>query len=185
MKVQLIVQNEGPMKGKIVPIAVREFTIGRDPACQLKPGSEAVAAKHCMIRVALPNITVEDLGSTTGTLVNGAKITGKTVLKGGEKLSVGPLHFLVVVEKPAPIRKPAEASDDDAAAMLMDGDEPMTPATRTEAAAASAAQEEKEKPKPAASPGGHGAAPAGATAPEEKKSSADAARSLLDKFKKR
>ena len=184
MKVQLIVQNDGPMKGKVVPITVREFTIGRDPSCQLKPGSDAVAAKHCMIRVALPDITVEDLGSTTGTMVNGQKIAAKTVLKGGEKLSVGPLHFQVVVERPAPIRKPTETSDDDAAAMLMDGDEPSTPATRSEAAAASAVQDNHEKPKPAAS-GGHGNAPAAGAAPEEKKSSADAARSLLDKFKKR
>jgi len=184
MKVQLIVQNDGPMKGKVVPITVREFTIGRDPSCQLKPGSDAVAAKHCMIRVALPDITVEDLGSTTGTMVNGQKIAAKTVLKGGEKLSVGPLHFQVVVERPAPIRKPTETSDDDAAAMLMDGDEPSTPATRSEAEAASAVQDNQEKPKPAAS-GGHGNAPAAGAAPEEKKSSADAARSLLDKFKKR
>jgi pSer/pThr/pTyr-binding forkhead associated (FHA) protein len=137
-----------------------------------------------MIRVALPDITVEDLGSTTGTMVNGQKIAAKTVLKGGEKLSVGPLHFQVVVERPAPIRKPTETSDDDAAAMLMDGDEPSTPATRSEAAAASAVQDNQEKPKPAAS-GGHGNAPAAGAAPEEKKSSADAARSLLDKFKKR
>ena len=184
MKVQLIVQNDGPMKGKVVPITVREFTIGRDPSCQLKPGSDAVAAKHCMIRVALPDITVEDLGSTTGTMVNGQKIAAKTVLKGGEKLSVGPLHFQVVVERPAPIRKPTETSDDDAAAMLMDGDEPSTPAMRSEAAAASAVQDNQEKPKPAAS-GGHGNAPAAGAAPEEKRSSADAARSLLDKFKKR
>jgi len=184
MKVQLIVQNDGPMKGKVVPITVREFTIGRDPSCRLKPGSDAVAATHCMIRVALPDITVEDLGSTTGTMVNGQKIAAKTVLKGGEKLSVGPLHFQVVVERPTPIRKPTETSDDDAAAMLMDGDEPSTPATRSEAAAASAVQDNQEKPKPAAS-GGHGNAPAAGAAPEEKKSSADAARSLLDKFKKR
>ena len=88
MKVQLLVLNEGPMKGKVVRLPVREFTIGREASCHLRPTSEAVAPRHCVIRVFGADLSVEDLGSPSGTLVNGQKIRGKVPLKVGDKITV-------------------------------------------------------------------------------------------------
>jgi len=120
MRIQLLVLNEGPMKGKAVKLPVREFLIGRDPACHLRPNSGLVAPRHCMVRVFGPSVSVEDLGGAAGTTVNGERIRGQVELRVGDRIGVGPLLFEVSVEKPAPARQIVEPTDEGAAAMLLD-----------------------------------------------------------------
>jgi pSer/pThr/pTyr-binding forkhead associated (FHA) protein len=179
MKVQLLVLNEGPMKGKVVRLPVREFTIGREASCHLRPTSEAVAPRHCVIRVFGADVSVEDLGSPSGTLVNGQKIRGKVPLKVGDKISVGPLAFELSVERPAPARLIVETSDEEAAAMIMDDEEPVEPVARPQpkpsAVSPPPAQNERPKTPPATSP----------PPPDSQQNSADAARNLLNRFKKK
>ena len=179
MKVQLLVLNEGPMKGKVVRLPVREFTIGREASCHLRPTSEAVAPRHCVIRVFGADLSVEDLGSPSGTLVNGQKIRGKVSLKVGDKISVGPLAFELSVERPAPARLIVETSDEEAAAMIMDDEEPVEPVARPQAKPSAVspppAQNERPKPPPAAP----------TPPPDSQQNSADAARNLLNRFKKK
>jgi len=120
MRIQLLVLNEGPMKGKAVKLPVREFLIGRDPACHLRPNSGLVAPRHCMVRVFGPSVSVEDLGGAAGTRVNGERIRGQVELRVGDRIGVGPLLFEVSVEKPPPARQIVEPTDEEAAAMLLD-----------------------------------------------------------------
>ena len=123
MRIQLLVLNEGPMKGKAVKLPVREFLIGRDPACHLRPNSGLVAPRHCVVRVFGPSVSVEDLGSAAGTTVNGERVRGKAELRVGDRIGVGPLLFEVSVEKPTPARQIVEPTDDEAAAMLLDDED--------------------------------------------------------------
>jgi predicted component of type VI protein secretion system len=125
------------------------------------------------------DVSVEDLGSPSGTLVNGQKIRGKVPLKVGDKISVGPLAFELSVERPAPARLIVETSDEEAAAMIMDDEEPVEPVARPQpkpsAVSPPPAQNERPKPPPATSP----------PPPDSQQNSADAARNLLNRFKKK
>jgi pSer/pThr/pTyr-binding forkhead associated (FHA) protein len=97
MKTKLKVLT-GKSAGKELPVAVDHFLIGRDADCQLRPGSDAIAGKHCELTRHDGGFWVKDLGSHTGTLVNGKPINAEIQLNKGDKLQVGPLEFEVHVE---------------------------------------------------------------------------------------
>ena len=48
-----------------------------------------------MISLAEGKVTIRDLGSRNGTIVNGQKIAGEHELRTGDKIKVGPLEFEV------------------------------------------------------------------------------------------
>jgi pSer/pThr/pTyr-binding forkhead associated (FHA) protein len=97
MKTKLKVMT-GKSAGKELPITVDQFLIGRDADCQLRPGSDAIAGKHCRLARREGAFWVADLGSPNGTLVNGKRIAGEVKLNSGDRLQVGPLEFEVFVE---------------------------------------------------------------------------------------
>lgn len=105
MKVTLVVAN-GPSAGKSVPVPVSPFGIGRAPECQLRPASRFVSHRHCSVRLRDGSAVVQDLGSTNGTFVNGARVTGEAELRDGDHLQVGPLLFQVEVEGGTPSSTP-------------------------------------------------------------------------------
>jgi pSer/pThr/pTyr-binding forkhead associated (FHA) protein len=130
MKLSLVV-NQGVHKGKVVPVTLKQFLIGRDSQCHLRPASPQISKRHCALITRGPKVFVRDLESTNGTLVNDEPIKGERELKNGDRLLVGPLAFLVQLEAdsvaaktPAPetIKPPVSESMDDesAAALLLD-----------------------------------------------------------------
>jgi hypothetical protein len=88
MEVKLIVAG-GKNQGKEIPLPGQQFLIGRGEGCQLRPASERISRKHCVIAIAEGRAFVRDLGSTNGTFVNKEKIAGDRELKNGDKLDVG------------------------------------------------------------------------------------------------
>ena len=76
MKVQLIVV-QGKPEGKTIPLLVPRFKIGRGETCHLRPNSEQVSREHAEFVVGSEVVTVNDLGSRNGTLVNGRAITDR------------------------------------------------------------------------------------------------------------
>ncbi len=100
LKVTLIVVSGKP-EGKVIPLTASVFRIGRDESCHLRPNSVEVSRRHTEISVTDTDVTVADLGSRNGTLVNGTLITGPHRLKSGELLKVGPLTFAVSIHEPA------------------------------------------------------------------------------------
>lgn len=97
MKLSLKVA-QGVHEGKLIPIPVAQFLVGRDEGCQLRPASPAVSKRHCAILVRSGKIFVRDIGSTNGTFVNDAQITEEVEVKHGDRLKIGPLEFVVLVE---------------------------------------------------------------------------------------
>jgi pSer/pThr/pTyr-binding forkhead associated (FHA) protein len=97
MKTKLKVLNS-KSAGKELPVAVETFLIGRDGACQLRPGSDAIAPRHCQLSRRDGGFWAKDLGSETGTFVNGERLTAERRLDSGDKLRVGPLEFEVMIE---------------------------------------------------------------------------------------
>jgi hypothetical protein len=100
---------EGRQQGKTIPLNVRQFLIGREQDCHLRPNSDLVSRHHCVFTVDDFTVRLRDLGSTNGTFVNGERIQGQVVLKPGDHVSVGKLSFEVVVRKEAPVAAPVSA----------------------------------------------------------------------------
>jgi pSer/pThr/pTyr-binding forkhead associated (FHA) protein len=127
MKVSLIVQTPGKMRGKPIPITLPQFLIGRDSHCQLRPASPVVSNRHCAIVIRGNEVYVHDFESTNGTFVNGDRIRAEIKLHDKDRLRIGQLEFDVSIEAPlavdqqtpVPPAKPSMAPDDDAAAALL------------------------------------------------------------------
>ncbi len=100
LKVNLIVVSGKP-EGKVIPLALPIFRIGRDETCHLRPNSVEVSRAHTEITVTDMDVTVRDLGSRNGTLVNGKLLSAPHRLKSGELLKVGPLTFAVSIQETA------------------------------------------------------------------------------------
>lgn len=71
----------------------RTMTLGRDPNCDQVLDYPMVSWRHASLTRDGLTITVEDLGSTNGTFVNGRRITGKTVVNIGDVISLGSYTF--------------------------------------------------------------------------------------------
>lgn len=91
--------TEGSNAGKEIIINSDKFLIGRADECNLRPHSDAISRRHCVIIKTDKVVGVRDLKSRNGTEVNGEKITGDKRLKHGDRLTVGPLQFEVMLIK--------------------------------------------------------------------------------------
>ena len=94
MDVKLVVLG-GKHPGQEIAVQGPEFLVGRAPECKLRPNSDMVSRRHCMISIAEGRATIRDLGSRNGTIVNDQKIAGEHELRTGDKIKVGPLEFEV------------------------------------------------------------------------------------------
>ncbi|MFO0604349.1 MAG: FHA domain-containing protein [Polyangiales bacterium] len=66
-----------------------DFFIGRSPGCQLTFEDPRVSRKHACFRVEAHRVTVEDLRSRNGTLVNGVLLRGPQVLTHDDLVTIG------------------------------------------------------------------------------------------------
>ena len=94
MKAQLLVVEGKPL-GAMIPLNGPTYVIGRDPACHLRPKHESVGDRHCRLSIGDGRVSVADLGSPGGTLLNGKRIppTQETHAGHGDRLQVGNLIF--------------------------------------------------------------------------------------------
>ena len=87
--------------------------IGREPECEVHVDDRSVSRHHARIARRDGRLVLQDEGSRTGTLLNGARITMATVLASGDWMRVG--HCLALVLD----HEPGEA-DEHALAQLAD-----------------------------------------------------------------
>lgn len=91
----------GTNHGRVVPIVVQEFRIGRDAMCHLRPASTDISRLHCAI-VTHPDgrVFLRDYASSNGTIINQRfLIGGEYELRDGDVLEVGPLAFRVHMQE--------------------------------------------------------------------------------------
>src|SRR5438309_2251563 len=122
MKLNLVVLTQGKSEGKVIPISPPLFLIGRDPQCNLRPASPIISKRHCALLSRGEQVFVQDFDSMNGTFVNSERITGEREVFDQDRLSIGPLVFLVhlestrlvPVDKPTPVppTRAAAKSDD-------------------------------------------------------------------------
>ncbi len=70
-----------------------ELTVGRDQANSIVLEMDNVSRRHARFSLADEVCYVEDLGSTNGTFINDADISGKTKLANGDLIKVGGAIF--------------------------------------------------------------------------------------------
>ena len=76
-------------------------TIGRTARADFVVEAALVSRLHCRLTAGRDGLTVEDLGSTNGTLVNGRRVD-RSPLEPGDTLQVGRLSFEVKRDAPDP-----------------------------------------------------------------------------------
>lgn len=114
---------QGSHEGKEIAVATERFLIGRSDSCNLRPKSESISRKHCILVVREGKVLVQDLKSRNGTFVNDKRlpVDRAKVLHPGDLLRVGKLSFEVMIEHGLKSAKRPEVSGvDDAAARTVE-----------------------------------------------------------------
>lgn len=126
MQVKLKVLS-GSHAGKEINVSSEKFLIGRSESCQLRPKSESVSRKHCIMVLKDNKVLIQDLKSRNGTFVNEKRLPSDRakVLKPGDHLRIGKLEFELVVEHGlTAAKKPQVADIGDAAARMVEAGAP-------------------------------------------------------------
>lgn len=76
------------LAGTEYPLA-REMTLGRAPGCTVVVDDTYVSQLHARVFAVQDGYSVEDLGSTNGTLHNGSQVSAPAPLRPGDRLQVG------------------------------------------------------------------------------------------------
>lgn len=99
MGIWLNMQTEG---GDERPFAITKShtVIGRDTRCDVRVALPSVSARHCELAVEGALLTLTDLGSPNGTFRNGERVE-KVILSPGDRLTVGPVTFIVRMDSDA------------------------------------------------------------------------------------
>ena len=89
--VHLVVQRSPSLKaGAMFPVDSAPVTIGRGSQNDLVlDGDEFASARHTRIEARGDGVWVQDLDSTNGTFLNGARVVGAERMKPGDVLRVG------------------------------------------------------------------------------------------------
>jgi uncharacterized protein DUF4388/FHA domain-containing protein len=102
----------GPNPGAVVPLdPARPLVLGRQPGVDVQLDEELVSRQHAQLSYQGDDLVVEDLGSTNGTWLNGARITRAVVNEGDRLLVGGSLMRVVPREQAAPPEPPAATVD--------------------------------------------------------------------------
>ena len=84
-----------------------EFAVGRNASCQLSLDDPLVSRRHALLVVTGSQVTVQDLGSRNGVLVNGERIEGVVTIMEGDRILIGAQEMTLVEssgEHPQPKR---------------------------------------------------------------------------------
>jgi len=72
-----------------LPLSEGEYILGRDPRCTLHIDASGVSRRHARLVVGAESATIEDLGSSNGTFVQGRAITSEQALADGDAIELG------------------------------------------------------------------------------------------------
>ena len=81
---------------------VGRFVIGRSETCELPLDDPMVSRQHVALVLATDVVTIEDLGSRNGVLVNEQRLIGSMPLTVGDRLLVGSSEFVLGTPKRDP-----------------------------------------------------------------------------------
>ena len=79
-------------------ISAESVTIGRGPAAMLRIEDDAMADLHAVVNLQENgDVQILDLGSATGSKVNGEPVEGNATLNSGDTVSIGPVTLVITI----------------------------------------------------------------------------------------
>ncbi|HEU4758035.1 MAG TPA: FHA domain-containing protein [Agromyces sp.] len=88
-----LVVVEGRRAGQRVAVPSGETTLGRDALSELVVDDEGVSRHHALLVRAADTVTIQDVGSTNGTWVNGQQVREARELHPGDRVQLGVAVF--------------------------------------------------------------------------------------------
>jgi hypothetical protein len=95
-----VIVRSGPRSGERIEL-VGELVVGRENA-DLTVQDEEVSRRHLAVRPHEDGVELEDLGSTNGTFVDGARLSAVVVVSSGARVTLGETELEIEVEEPEP-----------------------------------------------------------------------------------
>ena len=103
-----LVVRRGPQPNQDYAIAKDVTTLGRDITNDIVINDRETSRHHLRLLRSGESLSVEDLGSTNGTFVNGKRVSGVTALQNGDMIGLGETVTLgVELQAHQPISSPA------------------------------------------------------------------------------
>lgn len=84
-----LVMQAGPTPGKVSGLSKNELTIGRESGNDIVIDNKGVSRKHVRVFLENDGYSIQDLGSTNGTFVNGNQLTASVHLRSGDMIHLG------------------------------------------------------------------------------------------------
>src|SRR5215472_3472742 len=78
-----------------------QFAVGRNATCQLSLDDPLVSRRHALLNVSPDGVSIEDLNSRNGVLVNGTRIDKATPLNAGDKIVIGSQEMTLLQSREA------------------------------------------------------------------------------------
>ena len=98
----------GKYQGGEFPVSEdHELIVGRASEFDMVLVEDMVSRKHATIRLSAGRLTIEDLGSTNGTFVNGERIDALTELREGDRILIGTSILKVISPQAQSTDQPA------------------------------------------------------------------------------
>jgi pSer/pThr/pTyr-binding forkhead associated (FHA) protein len=116
---------------RVFPLTRSVTTLGRMHTCDLRIPLSSVSREHARIEWRDGRLYLLDLGSSNGTFHNDQRITTETPLEAGDSITVGPVHFTLIIDgepaDAAPPQSGGEAQSDYDAPIDLDAESDSTP----------------------------------------------------------
>jgi predicted component of type VI protein secretion system len=95
-----LIVRSGPRAGERIEL-LGEVVVGRENA-DVTVGDEEVSRRHLAVRPHEDGVELEDLGSTNGTFVDGARLSSVVVVSSTARVTLGETEIEIEVEEPEP-----------------------------------------------------------------------------------
>lgn len=107
-----LVVRRGPQPNQVYELNKDRITLGRDITNEITINDPECSRHHCRLTRGQGGYTLEDLGSTNGTFVNGRRLTGAHPLNPGDLIGLGETVTLAYEANvgAAQVQAPAAAS---------------------------------------------------------------------------
>ena len=97
-----LVTRRGPQPNHAFEVSKDVTTLGRDISNDIVINDRETSRHHLRLMLSGDTLTIEDLGSTNGTFVNGKRVSGVTPLQNGDMIGLGETVTLALEKVSAP-----------------------------------------------------------------------------------
>lgn len=147
-----LIVRRGPQPNQVYELSAEVTNLGRDITNDIVINDREVSRHHLRLTLGGDGLTIEDLGSTNGTFVNGKRVTGVMSLKNGDMLGLGETVTLQFETSRASAPPPAPSAPAESAPPPSSEDERFRPQPQQQAPAPQRPQPQQQAPAPQADP---------------------------------